>query len=280
MDQIRDKPAWEKASLLRKRQRLLGRLSAIFLAVALLALVDGLVAQMRSGSNELELLPGQAESISGPSPLKHPLDSDLGATFTPQGAPLRFEAEGFFSGYWFGSGMWRGKVIADNDLKPGTWTLRIAFKGASAQTVQTYSIRVFANRKAWRQANLSLLQRWLDLPPFLLAAASCGLGVILGFATYFFGRNYGSALSKLGLAQTYAVQGNTLWCLVPATLAPRHGNVRMVLDQHGNLLGEARVEEWQKGKLRLTLMDGPLAIEEALVCISPPRIAQEHNLHH
>lgn len=269
-----DPRLWQAAALARERQHALGLVSGILLAVALLGLFDGLLAEMRGGTNQLELLPGESLTLSGPAALKNPVTSDLVARLTPPDAPLRFKLEGFFTGYWFGNGMWRGEVMAAPDAAPGSYGLRITFKGAIGQAPQVYTLIVHADAAARREASLSFLRRWLDINPFVLAALCGGAGVLLGGATYAFGRRHVRLLAELGCSEVYrsAPAGDNcrIWCLAAKAAAPRPGTLCPVLDSAGTAIGEARVEQWRKGSLELTLPDaGPLP-EGSLVCLRPP----------
>lgn len=269
---------WHLAQKSRKIQRFAGLVSGIFLALALLALFDGLLAQMRTGSNELEMLPGEEMTISGPVAVKNPLHSDVRARFNPLSAPLNFELEGFFTGYWFGGGMWRGRIVSDPEAHAGTYGLAITFKGASARVAQKYVIRVFENKMAMREASMSVFRRIFDLNPFIIAAMAGLAGIVCGLVTYYFGRKYADALRALGLAEIYRAckTDGLVWCYAPRSLAPHAGNARMVFDHNGNLLGEARAECWEKGKLRMTMLDGFAAEEGSLVCLVPPQISENH----
>lgn len=269
-----DPRLWHAATLARKRQHALGLVSGLLLAVALLGLFDGLLAEMRGGANQLELLPGESLTLSGPAALKNPVTSDLVARVTPPDAPLRFTLEGFFTGYWFGNGMWRGEVMAEPDAAPGSYGLRISFRGAIGQAPQVYTLVVHADEAGRRAASLSFLRRWGDVNPFVLAAFCGALGVALGGATYAFGRRHVRLLAELGCSEVYRVGAGDgscrIWCLAARSEAPRPGTVRMVLDAGGAVIGEARVEQWRKGSLELTLLDaGPLP-EGSLVCLRPP----------
>lgn len=267
---------WHSAQKSRKVQRFAGIVSGIFLAFALLALFDGLLAQMRAGSNELEMLPGEAMTISGPVAVKHPLDSDVLARFNPASAPLEFELEGFFTGYWFGGGMWRGRIVSGPEAAAGSYGLAITFKGASARGAQKYVIKVFENKMAMREASMSAFRRIFDLNSFITAALAGLAGIVCGTVTYYFGRKYAAALRALGLAEIYRASktDGLMWCFAPRALAPHAGNARMVFDHNGNLLGEARAEGWEKGKLRMTMLDGYAADEGSLVCLVPPQISE------
>ena len=269
-----DPRLWHAAALARRRQHALGLVSGILLAVALLGLFDGLLAEMRAGANQLELLPGESLTLSGPAALKNPVTSDLVARVTPPDAPLRFTLEGFFTGYWFGNGMWRGEIAALPEAAPGRYGLRITFRGAAGQAPQVYTLIVHEDAAARRAASLSFLRRWLDVNPFVLAALCGGLGVLLGAATYAFGRRHVHLLAALGCSEVYragmAGEDVRLWCLAARGAAPRPGTVRMVLDREGAIIGEARVEQWRKGSLELTLLDGRPVPEGCLVCLRAP----------
>lgn len=265
---------WINATRQRQKQIFFGRLSGILLSIALVGLFDGLLAQMRTGANELEFLPGQIMTVSGPAVLKNPLVSDLIARFNPEDAPFTFDMEGFFTGYWFGNGMWRGKIIAYTSADPGQYELLISFKGASARTSQIYILKLFADAAALREASLSLIKRWTDINPFILAAITGIAGIVFGIITYMFGRRYISLLVNLGLAEIYSSSSDdaSIWCLSPENIAPKPGNVRMVINSEGQLLGEARSEGWHKGKLRLTMLNGVKVLRGSLVCLRPPQI--------
>lgn len=272
MRALLENPLWRLAGLNRKYQRLFGAISGVFLLIALISLFDGLIAQMRQGANELEFLPGQALTLSGPVALKNPVNSDVLARFTPADAPFHFELEGFFTGYWFGNGMWRGAVIADNFGETGEYGLRISFKGAPAQSAQQYKLLLFADAAAMRADSLSWIRRYFDLNPFILAAFSGFIGILGGIATYWFGRRFGNLLSRLGLAEVYATDPATasISCLVPIEQAPRPGLARLILDADGHSVAEARTGSWHKGRLTLTLMDGREIPAGALVCLRHP----------
>lgn len=275
-----DPRLWNAAALARKRQHGAGLVSGLLLAVALLGLFDGLLAEMRGGTNQLELLPGESLTLSGPAALKNPVSSDLVARVTPPDAPLRFTLEGFFTGYWFGNGMWRGEVMAEPDAAPGSYGLRITFRGAVGQAPQVYTLVVHADAAARRAASLSFLRRFLGVNPFVLAALCGGLGVLLGGATYAFGRRHVRLLAELGCSEVYRAApvgtGLRLWCLAARAAAPRPGTLCPVLDPGGAVIGEARVAQWRKGSVELTLPDaGPLP-EGSLVSLRPPATVAEN----
>ncbi len=263
----------------RRWQRGCGAVGSILLAVALLGLVDGLIAQMRQGPDELALLPGQSLAISGPTALKNPLNGDVRAVFTPADPPLTFDLEGFFTGYWFGSGMWRGKIAALPDAAGGEYELRISFRGASARSAQTWKISVYENAEAMRQASKSLLMRLAGVNPFAVAVIGGGLGIFSGIVTYICGRRFARALANLGFAEIYRVDpaGGALWCLAPKGRSPAAGAMLAVFAPDGAGIGTARVVGWHKGRLRLAMAAGSIPGEGALLCLVPEKYISENN---
>ncbi|WP_298033383.1 hypothetical protein [uncultured Desulfovibrio sp.] len=259
----------------RQRQRLVGRVSALLLAVALLGLIDGLLVGMRAGSDHVEILSGQAVFLSGPSALKNPLNSDVQVHFTPENAPLHFNLEGFFTGYWFGNGMWRGEVRAEPQAESGSYELRLSFKGATAQAAQKFVLVVWADEKAQRAGSPSWIRRIAGWNPFMLAAWCAGFGVACSARTYLLGRRYFRLLTELGCGEVFRVSAEGgapchIWCLASGFGTPRPGGVLQVLDAAGQPLGEARAEKTHKGVLELVMLDDVSVLPGCLVCLRSP----------
>lgn len=271
MRALQSNPFWLRALRERKYQRILGAVSGVFLSVALIALFDGLIAQMRTPVNEISMQAGQTMLLSGPAALKNPLSGDLKFRFDTPNCPLIFEPDGFFSGYWFGSGMWRGRIIAPANAVPGRYVLNISFKGAAAQTAQTYVIDLFASDADERAASLSYIRWVFGLNPFIIAAFSGGLGVLFGLITYFFGRRYAAWLLRAGLVQVYRYKeaDGSVWCVAPAELQPNIGACRPVLNDDGVQTGEARVASLKNGRVELKILGGRSPAAAILICLKP-----------
>lgn len=274
MNFFANNPFWQKCIFLRKFQLLFGRITSVLFILAFLSLTDGLISLFRTGSNELVLVTGQSLNISGPTPLKNPLNSDLKARFEPADNYLKFSIEGFYSGYWFGNAMWRGKISALPDTPGKTYNLKISFIGAPASSVQQFMIRIFENQKAIQKASLSVIKRLFDINPFILASILGSLGLAFAAITYYYGLKYIKILLKTGLAEilNYNSDNNNFLCNSPVAI-PK-GNVRMILDKSGNVIGEARIVKWNKGKLHLISLDGTPPPRGSYVCLKPPEITK------
>lgn len=268
-----DQNLWQASRKIRSRQRWFGRLSAFLLAVALVALIDGLLAHMRTGSDFLELLPGDALVLSGPLPLKNPVTGDVQAQFLPGNAPLHFRLDEFFAGYWFGNGMWRGTVTAEPLAEQGSYALRVWFRGKAPSSAQTFKVRVWEDASARRAGSASFIHRFTGWNPFALAA-SCGIIALLcGCCVYLLGRHYARLVAALGCGEVFRLRvedgGCRLWCLLYGLKAPPAGQVCTVLDAQGNALGEATVDMQRKGVLELLMREPEGVLPGSLVCLRP-----------
>lgn len=264
MGELVKSQGWHNCLQTRARQRYWGALCALLLGFALLGMFDGLQGLARSGADVIEMLPGGSVSISGPLTIKNPVGSDLKAQFSGEDSGLVYDLEGFFSGYWFGNGMWRGSVRADTAAEPGSYGLNIAFRGAAASTTQRYTVIVHADETAMRAASTSYLRRITGYNPFVLAAGFCGLALLAGVVVFRLGSRYIRQLTHLGCGEIVRVQhaaehaaggaqeqSGRVWCLLYGLRAPAKGTTCAVYDAQGMPLCTARADEARKGTLEL-----------------------------
>jgi hypothetical protein len=240
-----------------------GRVSAVFIVAAIFCLADGLYSSVRVGADVLELLPGQTLMISGPSPLKNPLDSDLAAQITPPRDDVRFVLEGFFASYWFGSAMWRGAVQADAGAEPGRRELLIRFRGAPAKSAQKFLVIVWESEDVKRAEDPSTVRRFTGVAP-AMPGLVCGVaGLLFGGFTFFWGRRYLRNLSELGCSEVFrtAVTENDrrVFCLANDRKSRWEGVSCRVFTPEGEEIGRAVAQKTAKGILEFSMSkDAPV----------------------
>ena len=267
-----EQQAWSDCRQTRSVQRGWGKLCALLLGLALVAMVDGLQGLMRSGSDVLEMLPGNRVTISGPLTIKNPVNSDIRVQFSPAKSGLAFDLEGFFAGYWFGNGMWRANVAADPAAEPGRYDMRVVFHGAPAVTAQHYTAIVYADESSMRSASASFVRRLTGYNPFVLAVGFCGLAMLVGVGVYRLGQSYIRQLAALGCGEIVMVhqeqQGGKkessyhIWCLLYGSRPPAAGTACAVLDENGVNLGVARAGNAKKGTLEMVMENFDGAVDE------------------
>jgi len=127
-------------------------------------------------------------------------------------------------------------VRADGAVEPGSYSLRVAFRGAPASTMQNYKITVYADDAAMREASTSYLRRITGYNPFVLAAGCGGLALLVGVMVYRLGCRYIRQLTSLGCGEISAraaredqyPAGPARPYLVPALWAARPSGWRTV----------------------------------------------------
>ncbi|MDR1777203.1 MAG: hypothetical protein LBR31_05170 [Desulfovibrio sp.] len=244
---------WKSTIALRGRFRLCGRLSAVFIATALLCLADGLYASVRSGAEVLELLPGETVMFSGPASSQNPLMSDVSAEFSPVAPDVHFRLDGYFASYWFGSAMWRAAVYAESDARPGRYEMRVRFRASA--NAQKFLVVVWEDAAARQAGAASVIQRLMGIAP-VAPGVACGLcGLLLGILTFFWGRNYLDALTKLGCSEIFrtSVQEEDcrVFCLANGLPIPRDGSACLVFSPKGEEIAQAVMRKSVKGVLEL-----------------------------
>lgn len=273
-------PDWAGWKKLQAVQRLLGIIAASLFCIAFLALFDGLQDVMRTGNDQIDILAGEVAAVSGPCPYKNPVASDLKVEFSQQDAPLSFELEGYFVGYVFGGGMWRGHVTADANASQGSYRMSARFKGTAMTSAQKFTIVVWQDAAARQAGAYSLLHRWTGLPTLHVAAATGIAGILLIFVTYLLGRRGMACLTRLGLSEVFRVATDStpprLYCLGHG-MPPRAGTICHVLDRDGKPLTRARVATFKKEVLEMHILT-PLAIPVgSLVCLKEDEKTEHSN---
>ncbi|MDR3358208.1 MAG: hypothetical protein LBN96_05050 [Desulfovibrio sp.] len=239
-------------------------MSAVFVAAAVFCLIDGLYSSVRVGSEVLELLPGQTLMVSGPSPLKNPLNSDFSARITPPGEDVRFILEGFFASYWFGSAMWRGAVRADAGAEPGRRELLIRFRGAPAKSAQKFLVHVWESESVKRAEDPSVLRRLTGVTPAMPGIA-CGVaGLLFGAFTFFWGRRYLKNLSGFGCSEVFRTDitenERRVFCLANDRKSRWEGVSCRIFSPEGEEIGQAVAQKADKGILEFSMpKDAPVS---------------------
>jgi hypothetical protein len=252
-----DTRLWASCFHLRRRMRLCGRASAVFVVAAFFCLADGLYSLVRVGADVLELLPGQTLMVSGPSPLKNPLNSDFIAQITPPGEDVRFVLEGFFASYWFGSAMWRGAVQAGADAEPGRRELLIRFRGATAKSGQKFLVSIWESEEARRAEEPSAVRRLTGVSP-AVPGLVCGVaGFLLGGFTFFWGRHYLKNLSGLGCSEVFRTvvteNDRRIFCLADDRKGRWEGVSCRILTPEGEEIGRAVAQKTTRGILEFSM---------------------------
>lgn len=166
-------------------------------------LVDGLVAEMRRGPNRLDVTPQSETPLSGPIPVKKAELEDFYVQGNSPDGQVKLILDDFFASYWFGSGMWRGRLVVGDNPGIGEYPFVIQFEGAPARSAQQYKVIVWPSRTALRTGSESWVMRELDWNPFGLAAIVIPSALFLGLINFLFGRHWAHTLAAAGYGEVF-----------------------------------------------------------------------------
>lgn len=190
-----------------RMQRLSGRVAMVLLTLALLCLFDGLRGGFLGSSGQIRLIPGERYLLSGPMPPKTDRIEDFVIEGVPVDGALRLVAEGVFTGFMFGGGMWRGYLDADMRAVPGNYEIRVRDRfGEKQNPALVFSVRVFAGPEDRRAASPSMVTRWFAVDPRLLAACLGALGILVGCGNFLLGRKWHSELVAHGCGEVFRMK--------------------------------------------------------------------------
>lgn len=200
------------------------RLAALFCGVAVLGLLDGLVAQLRTPANLLHTLPGTTVPLDGPAPAAAQVPADLTAKDdTRRPEALKVQVTDLHRGYFLGAHRWRGTLTVSPDLPPGRYALAVFAAQNPGQGGAVFGVVVHPDQESLRRSSLSLLQSHLDLSPWKLSLGCVPL-ILAAFALVFFmSQRLEGLLAGQGLAEIYRVVRKEGFLEVAFGLGTDHG---------------------------------------------------------
>lgn len=166
-------------------------------------LVDGLVAEMRRGPNRLDVTVNSETPLSGPIPVKKAELEDFYVQGDSPDGQVKLVLDDFFASYWFGSGMWRGRLVVGDNPGLGEYPFVILFKDAPARSAQQYKVVVWPTMSALRAGSQSLVMQYLDWNPFGLAAIVIPSALVLGLVNFLLGRLWARSLAAQGYGEVF-----------------------------------------------------------------------------
>lgn len=184
----------------------------LLLVSALLSLVDGLTAEMQRGPDRLDVLAGTEAPLSGPIPVKKAELSDFTVQGNSPDGQVRLVLDDFFASYWFGSGMWRGRLMVGDNPGIGEYHLVVEFRDAPPKGAQRYRVVVWADEDSMREGSFSWVTRTFGHSPFITAGYLFPVGLCIGLLNFLLGRQRAGKLQAAGCGEVFKVmrgEGNS-----------------------------------------------------------------------
>jgi hypothetical protein len=228
-----------------KWRDLASKIGAALCAMALLALVDGLLVHFREPASLVKVLPGTSVAIDGDLTDEAHGIGDL--TFTSTSDQFKVIFEAIHKGYFLGSDMWRGRLLVGTQISPGEYSLSVLPKRTvSPRKAPAFRIIVFPDALSLQKSSTSLIRRWFGISAFVVAAG-CLPGILLAFgAVYLLSGQQEALLAAAGQAEVYRVTRTETGCEIRFGLGTSHGvgpGTKIVIhDAAGGPMGSGVVE--------------------------------------
>lgn len=188
------------------RRTLAARLAALCCGLALLGVLDALVASLRTPVNLVHTLPGANVAIDGPAPEVAQAPQDLAAKDdTRRPDAFQVAITDIHRGYFLGGHRWRGNLTVSAATPPGKYTLVVYAAQNPAKGGMAFRVVVHPDEGSLRRSSLSLFLRFLDVSPWKVAFL-CLPFILAAFGTVFLmSQTIERLLAARGLAEVYRV---------------------------------------------------------------------------
>ena len=215
-------------------------------AVALLGVVDGLVASLRTPTNLVETMPGQIVPVDGP--LAQDVRSAQELTAIADSPLLKVTVDEVHRGYFLGGARWRGSLTVSPAAKPGKYAFTVEAKARGASHPElAFRVDLYPDAASIRQVSRSLITQTLGISPYLVAAVAAPWIFVSFGIVFWLSRRCESLLHQLGQAEIYQVRRGEGEYLVAFELGTkdgiRPGDRLQILDDEGQTIGSVEITE-------------------------------------
>lgn len=198
-----------------------GKITALFCILFSLSIIDAVIAGFRQSANVFDLLPGTTVEINGIMPGK--VKSSREITWTGNSNHILLTIDSIQKGHWFGDNMWQGRLTIDPDIMAGEYNLAVGIEGMKIQKPGNFLIRVYKDYAGYRQSFKSLIKRYLDISPWIMAAAFSTFFVPAFVYIFFLSGKIEQLMAKQGKAVIYRVKKCDDGFEVSFSLGTAHG---------------------------------------------------------
>jgi len=198
-----------------------GKITALFCILLSLSILDTVIAGFRESANVFDLLPGTTVEINGT--LTGKVENTRGITWTGSSNHILLTIDSIEKGYWFGNNMWQGRLTIDPDIKAGEYSLTVGLEDVNVKKPGKFLIRVYKDYASYRQSFKSLIKRYLDVSPWIMAAVFATFVVSAFGYTFLLSGKIEQLMAEHGRAVVYRVKNSEQGCELSFSLGARNG---------------------------------------------------------
>ena len=223
-----------------------GRLAALFCLFLLLAFLDAFLARFLEPSQNIAVLPGETQQISGPVTEK--IDHPQQLSYSSSSRELKVTFEEIKKGFWLGGLIWRGRLAVGSAIQPGKYTLVVpALQTPPSKSPVRFQVEVFKDQGSLNKNSKSWVRRLLGINPWLVALFMLSPVLAAFGAVFLISQKIERLLAQERKAEIYRVQkGDGVWLITFGLgqnqgLSP--GSSLLLLDDQGQTIGQVTVRE-------------------------------------
>jgi hypothetical protein len=223
-----------------------GRLAAFLCLLLLLAFLDAFLARFLEPLNNIVILPGETQEISGPvtGKIEHPQQ----LSYSSSSRELKVTFEEIKKGFWLGGLIWRGRLAVGSAIQPGKYTVIVpAAQTPASKSPTRFQVEVFKDQGSLDNNSKSRIRRLLGMNPWLVALFMLVLVLAAFGAVFLISQKIEPLLVLERKAEIYRVQkGEGVWLITFGLgrnqgLSP--GSSLFLLDDKGQTIGQVTAQE-------------------------------------
>ena len=229
---------------LMRARKTAGIIGAVFCFLIAIVLVDSLISRFVYEFNVIYTYPNDPYELTGVMPEKSETIKDIYVESESPEITLNFTE--VFSGFWFGTTMWRGTVRVSDKADPGQYGIKVRdARDSKVNPALIFRVKVYADALSLRKNHGPFLSRYFGITAGGAASVLIpGLVLILLF-------NYGiscrleKALADFGQAEVYFIKHVPEGLQIGFSLGKKQGltvDERIdILNSNGQVVGEADI---------------------------------------
>lgn len=221
-----------------------GFIGAVFCFLIAVVLIDSLISRFAYEYNVIYTYPNDPYELTGVMPEKSETIKDLFVETESPDVSLNFTE--VFSGFWFGTTMWRGTIMVSESAEPGNYGIKVRnIHETKVNPALVFRVKVYADEVTLRKSHGTFLSRHFNITAGW-AASILFPGLVMTLLL-----NYGvscrleKALADIGQAEVYLIKRVPEGIQIGFALGKKQGltpGERIdILNSDGQVVGEADV---------------------------------------
>lgn len=233
---------------------IIGKICVMAGIIAFVSIFDVLVSSYRTPENTHDVVRGSSVDINGRLYGSAKGVADLEYSASNPDVRINFDQK-LYSGFWFGEGMWRGTIAVPESIGSGSYKISLKYPGVQNlkqkdvkkfEKLSNYTINVFDDEKAMREASYSMIKRMTNVSPWVTFAVFFPIILVGAIINYKMSSILEILMAEIGQAEIYRINRVDKGFEVYFGLGKKHGlnngDIVNLLSDKGDYIAKLEVE--------------------------------------